>query len=99
MGRIHFTQKAVQDLTEIWNYTVDTWSERQADKYYDLLTDFCNRLGDNPSLGKPYFEIEKDLLGYKAGQHIILYQIKTDKEILIVRILHARMDLRSRIGD
>ena len=29
------------DLTEIWNYTVDTWSESQADKYYDELLNFC----------------------------------------------------------
>ena len=31
MGRYKFTNKAVEDLTKIWNYTVIEWSESQAD--------------------------------------------------------------------
>ena len=99
MARVHFAEKALQDLTNIWNYTFDTWSERQADKYFESLLEFCNRLGDSPSLGKRYPEIAKDILGYKVGQHIIFYQSKTDKEIHIIRILHAQMDLKNRVDE
>ena len=31
------TNKAVADLTNIWDYTVEKWSEEQAAKYYFLL--------------------------------------------------------------
>lgn len=99
MASVYFAEKAVQDLTNIWNYTFDAWSERQADKYYELLIDCCSRLGDEPSLGKPYPEIAKDILGYKAGQHVIFYQSKTGKVIHIIRALHARMDLKSRLDE
>ncbi|MEI6021854.1 MAG: type II toxin-antitoxin system RelE/ParE family toxin, partial [Bacteroidota bacterium] len=34
MVKYHFTNKAIEDLTEIWQYTVEEWSEKQADKYY-----------------------------------------------------------------
>ena len=34
MAKHKLTNKAVEDLTEIWNYTYDKWSEYQADKYY-----------------------------------------------------------------
>jgi toxin ParE1/3/4 len=37
MAKYKFTKKAVKDLSDIWNYTVDTWSENQADKYYKLI--------------------------------------------------------------
>jgi toxin ParE1/3/4 len=37
MTKFYLTNKAVEDLTDIWNYTLENWSERQADKYYDLL--------------------------------------------------------------
>ena len=99
MREIIFSKKAVEDFTGIWNYTFDTWSERQADKYYELLIDFCRRLADNPNLGKVYPEIADNIMDYKAGQHIIFYQDTSDKEIVILRVLHARMDLKSRMED
>ena len=37
MRKIHFTNKALQDLEEIWNYSYNFWNEEQADKYYRLL--------------------------------------------------------------
>ena len=52
MASYFFTNKAVEDLTEIWNYTFEEWSEQQADKYYQLLIDNCNEITQNPALGK-----------------------------------------------
>lgn len=31
MAKYELTNKAIEDLTEIWEYTVDKWSEQQAD--------------------------------------------------------------------
>jgi len=98
MAGYRFTNKAVADLSDIWNYTCETWSEKQADKYYTMLLDFCRELADKPKIGKKYDEVHTNLLGYRANQHIVFYRIISDKEIEIVRILHIRMDLRNRIS-
>lgn len=37
MARYDITKEAIDDLYRIWEYTVDTWSEDQADKYYAIL--------------------------------------------------------------
>jgi len=37
MGKYKLSNKAVDDLTQIWNYTFNKWSEKQADKYYNML--------------------------------------------------------------
>ena len=34
MAEIYFTTKALEDLVSIWDYTVSTWSERQAGKSF-----------------------------------------------------------------
>jgi len=34
MAQFKLTNNAVKDLSDIWNYTFDAWSESQADKYY-----------------------------------------------------------------
>lgn len=97
MAKYHLTNKAVEELNRIWDYTFDNWSEEQADKYYNMLLGFCQEIADDPDLGKNYDGIRNDLFGLKANRHIIFYRkIRTDL-IEITRILHSRMDLKSRI--
>ena len=97
MAKYEMTNKAVADLNSIWDYTVETWSESQADKYYDMLIDFCQVIADNPELGKNYDGIKSDLYGIKANRHIIFYRKRIDRSIEITRILHGQMDLKNRI--
>ncbi|MCC9065847.1 type II toxin-antitoxin system RelE/ParE family toxin [Flavobacterium piscisymbiosum] len=96
MAKYYLTNKAVDDLATIWDYTYDEWSENQADKYYLLLLNSCQDIADNPSLGKKYDNVTEKLLGFKSNQHIIFYQIISNKEVEIIRILHGRMDLKSK---
>ena len=37
MAKYYLTNLAVNDLAEIWEYTYEEWSEKQANKYYKLL--------------------------------------------------------------
>ena len=97
MAKFHLTNKALEDLSKIWEYTYEVWSENQADKYYELLLDACRELAKNPKVGKNYDHINPELLGYTANKHIIFYQIISKTEVLIVRILHERMDLENRL--
>lgn len=39
MAKYDISKQAAEDLYAIWSYTVDTWSESQADKYYSILED------------------------------------------------------------
>lgn len=99
MARYELTKKAATDLGEIWNYTVDTWSEDQADHYYRMLINSCQDIADRKVNGKPYEGIYSGLLGIKAGKHIIFYRQITDDLIEIARFLHERMDLKRRIRE
>jgi toxin ParE1/3/4 len=99
MSNYKLTNKAVEDLEKIWDYTFERWSEQQADKYYALLIDSCHIIGENPSIGKNYFGVTTELFGLKTNRHIIFYRKLTDKPIEITRILHERMDLLNRIND
>lgn len=93
------TNKAVEDLSKIWYYTFEVWSENQADKYYYMLLDYCQELAEKPGSGKIYEEIDEDILGFKVSHHIIFYKKLKEDRIKIVRILHDRMDLKSRMRE
>lgn len=97
MAKYNLTNKAIEDLNGIWEYTVDKWSEKQADRYYSMLLKSCQDIADNPNLGKKYDEIRSDLFGLKAHRHIIFYRRIDHKSLEITRILHGRMDLKSKM--
>lgn len=97
MAKYYLTNRAVADLAEIWDYTYEEWSERPANKYYQNLLESCQEVANNPNFGKKYDIVSKDLLGFKSNHHIIFFRVISPKEIEILRILHERMDLKSRI--
>ena len=97
MAKFKLTNKAVEDLAAIWEYTFDTWSERQANKYYQLLISSCEELAASPKLGKHYDEIAPGILGFLAYRHIIIFRKINDKEIEVIRVLHSQMDLKNKM--
>lgn len=99
MAKFYLTNKAVEDLNHIWNYTFDKWSEEQADRYYQMLLDSCRDVAENPNLGKNYDGIEINLLGLKTNRHIIFYRKMESNNVEITRILHGRMDLKNKITE
>ncbi|WP_312762639.1 type II toxin-antitoxin system RelE/ParE family toxin [Epilithonimonas sp.] len=99
MAKYFFTNKAVEDLSNIYEYTFHFWSENQADKYYEELISFCQMLSENPNIGKNYNEIASNIFGFLANRHIIFYRILYINKIEITRIIGANMDLKSRIQE
>lgn len=99
MAKLRFTNKAVEDLTRIWEYTLDTWSETQADAYYNMLVGLCRDLAESPTLGRTYEQVAEDIRGMVAGKHIIFYKEVPDDAIEIIRILHGSTDLKHRIKE
>jgi toxin ParE1/3/4 len=97
MAKYKLTREAVKDLTTIWEYTWEKWSEKQADSYYELLLENCQHIADNPNIGKSYFTIQQELFGLKIKRHIIFYRKLDNQPIEITRILHERMDLKTRL--
>ena len=99
MAKVALRQRAIDDLNNIWLYTFEEWSEKQADKYYATLEFTCMQIGENPQLGREYKEISHNLLGLRTGKHIIFYQVISKDEIEIIRILHEQMDLKNRLNE
>lgn len=97
MAKYHLTKKALQDLSEIWDYMYDEWSEKQADKYYRLLMSSCQEVANHPNFGKHCDLVEKGLLGFKSNHRIIFFRIIAKSKIEVTRILHERMDLKSKL--
>jgi toxin ParE1/3/4 len=97
MAKLTMRQEAIDDLSNIWRYTIVEWSENQANKYYRAIKSACKEISKNPNIGRAYTEISGKLLGFKTGKHVIFYLIISEDEIEVIRILHEQMDLENRL--
>ena len=54
--------KAISDLEGIWDYTAQTWSEAQAERYIRTLNQTFAKLAESPDLGRRCDDLRK---GYR----------------------------------
>ena len=99
MANYILTNKAVEDLSKIWDYTFEIWSETQADKYFFMLHDTFDDLANGKISGKNYEEVSKEIYGFSVGKHVVFYRKQKGNKIEIVRILQSRMDIKNRIKE
>lgn len=73
MLKIRLTQTAEQHLEDIWFYTLNEWSEEQANQYVGLIERGVMQLPSNPYIGKARPDIKKDLRSLQIQKHLVFY--------------------------
>lgn len=99
MAKLIWRKKAIEDLSGIWKYTASNWSENQADKYFEMIQTASKEISSNLSVGRSYHQILPGLFGYRVGSHIIFYKKRMPDAAEIIRILHQKMDLNTRLTE
>ncbi|MCS3434267.1 type II toxin-antitoxin system RelE/ParE family toxin [Klebsiella sp. BIGb0407] len=84
------TEHAADDFAGIYDYTLLTFGETQADLYTDALEEFLKTLAGMPDMGGEYQAIS-GVMRIEFQLHTIFYTIR-DADILIARILHQQMN-------
>ena len=95
--KYRISQQAIEDLENIWIYTLKKWSKEQAYRYYNLIIEEIEFVADNFMIGKSAEQTRKNYRVTKVKSHLIFYR-KTENNIIeITRILHERMDIPGRL--
>ena len=85
------TPAARRDLLAIWSYIARD-SERAADRLLDRFETVLMMLLDNPFAGRPRTELRPNLRSIPSGTYVLFYEVEPDA-LLLVRVLHGRMDI------
>ncbi len=93
------SEKANEDINNIWLYTYENWSREQADRYYNLIMDEIEFIADNFECGKSMEHLRKGYRSTKVKSHVIFYKKSSKNRVQIIRILHQNMDVERRIND
>ena len=100
MMKYKLSKEALNDLENIWLFSFENWSDKQADRYFNLVIDEIQYLTENPESGKDYSHIRKGYFRAKVKSHFIFYKINLqENQLEIIRILHQQMDIESRLNE
>ena len=97
MSQYVISEKAVEDINNIWIYTAENWSVAQADRYYNLIFDEIEFIVNNFDMARDFGKIRKSYKCSKVKSHLIFFKKNKINEIEVVRVLHERMDIESRL--
>ena len=90
--KVRLSKLADRDLGDIYRYSYERFGEAQADRYYASLWRCFEFLADHPTIGRIRTEFQPPARSHQHQRHVVLYDI-ADGHILIVRVLHERMDI------
>lgn len=98
MRELVYLTGAEADIDGIWDYTADIWDTTQANAYVRQITLTCVGLANGTVHGRDATDIRSGYRKQAVGSHIIFYQ-QTPEAVIVMRILHQRMDAASHLGD
>ncbi|MGB5830775.1 MAG: type II toxin-antitoxin system RelE/ParE family toxin [Thiohalocapsa sp.] len=98
MAAYSLSGKATSDLDGIYEYTILNFGLEQARTYLIGLHERFQILADNPGVGRSAAQLSPDLRRHAHQSHIVFY-VPREKGVLIVRVLHARMDAKRHFGE
>ena len=93
------SQEAIDDLGNIWIFTLNNWSVKQADRYHDIIINEIEYISNNFMIGKSFEHIKSGYRASKVKSHLIFYKMNDNNPVEIIRILHQRMDISNRLKD
>ena len=97
MSNYRISEKAIEDLENIWLYTFNKWSKEQADRYYSLIINEIEFIAENFMTGKSADSIKEGYRSSVVKSHLIFYRKNQNEVVEIIRILHQRMDVKNRL--
>ncbi len=96
MGSYTLTLAAEDDIRDIANASVAQWGVARAEEYVLGLHATFGRLAEFPGLGRDAGHIRPGYFRLECGRHNVFF-MKREANVLIVRVLHERMDVRRRL--
>lgn len=96
--RLSLTRRALSDIHGIFEYSTARWGKPTAEKYIDDLEAGLKRIQEHPDLLKPEPDLHDALQFYRVNQHVLVCDVHP-KSIVVLTVIHASMDILSRLAE
>ncbi len=94
--RLVLSSAARGDLKNIAAFTAREWGEARKKTYMAALGKRFAMLRRNPEIGVVRDDLDSPCRSLLVGSHVLFYKL-AEGEILVIRVLHQRMDVRRHL--
>lgn len=95
MTTYRLSPRAKQDISDIWNATVERWSAGQAEFHIRQIQASIDDATEDASKTRACGEIRKGYTKFTSGSHVLFSRANRDG-IEIIRILPSSMDFEPK---
>lgn len=92
-----YTASARADLRLILRRSRRLFGQFQARRYATTLEQAGIDLASGIRRGRPFGEAHADRLRFKMGSHYLVYRWDEDQRVLVLRVLHGRMNFADHL--
>ena len=97
MTRLVLTEIARADLVSIRRYSTRTWGQEQTTNYMNALRDTLTGVVRGTVITRSRDDLRPGIQMAISGRHCIFFE-SDEARVLVVRVLHDRMDYRRHLG-
>jgi toxin ParE1/3/4 len=96
MRRLEFTPRARRDIQDIWEYSAQRFGDERAEAHIQEIERAAQTIAEDPRRGRPCDEVRQDYRKFSVGSHVLFFR-EARRAVVIVRVLHQRMDFEPRL--
>ncbi len=96
--RVRLTRRALRDIGEIDEYSIERWGRRTATKYLEDIHAALVRIGERPTLLREHSELSEDLGFFRVREHLLVCEVM-GTDLVVLAVLHGNMDLPRRVAE
>lgn len=93
-----YRPRAEADLSGIWAYTVEEWSESQAISYLEGLDAAIKLLSEHPEIARERKEFSPPVRIFPHRAHLVIYTFNSNT-LEVIRVVHARSNWHSLLSE
>ena len=93
---IELSEAAARDIEGILEQSLADFGPLQAEKYYDSLRHCLELLSEHPGMGTAAEDVRAGYRRFAHESHVVFHRA-SQRGILVVRVLHKRMDVSRHI--
>ena len=98
MAFVGLSRRAIRDLKDIEQYSLERWGKTVAAHYMDSIEQGLNRLRESPELLRAKEGISPHFSLYRVREHFLVCTMNA-KRLYVLTIKHGSMDLPRRLAE
>jgi toxin ParE1/3/4 len=97
-SKLLLTQRALQDIQGIFDYSAERWGKRAAEKYLDDIESGLDRVKTQPDILRPEPDLHAALTFYRVNKHLLVCDTRPES-IVVLTVVHVSMDIPTRLAE